>query len=182
MELETVKQKLKKIATLAQRGVGGEKENAKRLLQQWLDKYHLTLDDIAEKPPQESEQLYWFGFSSLAERDVLFACYCRALNTSDIHYYRGTKRRVAFRLGKLDYLELQSLWEHFRPLFRKEFKKQADRLGTAFCWKHNLSSSTPSENTSEREPLSQAEVNALVAMMRGLQDTNYVSTRRQLAS
>jgi hypothetical protein len=181
MELETVKAKLKKIAALARRGVGGEKENARRQLEAWLDKYHLTLEDIADRSPDQAEQLYWFGCSSLLERDVLFACYCRARNVNEIRYYKGSKRRIGFKLSKLDYLELESLWSHFRPLFRKEFKKQTERLGTAFCWKHHLSSSTPPDSRSEHEPLSQAEIDALVAMMRGLEDTTYVSTRRQLA-
>lgn len=175
---ETIKAKLRKIAALAQRGVGGEKANAQRLLQTLLAKHNLKLEDVVPRPENESKR-YWFTCTTQMEKDVLFACYCRAKNVNEIRYYQA-KRKIGFDLSLLEALELQSLWQHFRPLLRKEFRKERARFGQAFAWKHSLcSNQAPSE---DREPLSEAEYQALVRLMQGMEDSDYVSTRRQLGS
>ncbi len=176
--METIKSRLRKIAALAERGVGGEQANAKSQLQKLLDKHGLRLEDVLPRPEHEVQR-YWFVCTTRMEKDVLFACYCRACNISEIRYYQA-KRKIGFDLSRLEALELTSLWQHFRPLLRKEFRKQRERFGQAFAWKHELHSSQgPSE---EQEPLSEAEYQALVRLMQGMEETHYVSTRRQLAS
>ena len=179
MELETIKAKLRKIAALAERGVGGERTNAKHLLETLLEKHHLQLDDVVGNPSEREQAMCWFKCTTKLEREILFGCYCRTLNKSEISYYRG-KRQIGFKLTRLDALEMRSLWDHFRPLFKKELKAQHERIAMAFVWKHELQTSGPSEG-GESKPLSRAELNALISLMQGMAPTRYVSTRRQLA-
>lgn len=44
--MERITDKLKKLLALAERGYGGEAENARRLLEAQLNKYELTLEDL----------------------------------------------------------------------------------------------------------------------------------------
>lgn len=46
--MERITDKLKKLLALAERGCGGEAENARRLLEEHLRKYGMTLEDICE--------------------------------------------------------------------------------------------------------------------------------------
>ncbi len=179
-ELLTIKTKLRKIAALAQRGVGGEKANAKSLLQKLLAKHHLTLDDVLETAPEKQVQRYWFRCKSDMERQVLLACYARATNQPSITYWVG-RGEIGVDLSRLDALEMQSLWQHFRPLLRKEMKKLREQMAQAFACKHHLYGATPAEPNPDRKPLSREEMEALRRLMGGLEDTNYVSTRRQMA-
>ena len=53
---EKVQAKLRKLQALAERGVGGEKETAKRMLEKLLARHGLTLDDLAD----ERRDTRWF--------------------------------------------------------------------------------------------------------------------------
>lgn len=46
--MERITDKLKKLLALAERGCGGEAENARRPLEEHLRKYGMTLEDICE--------------------------------------------------------------------------------------------------------------------------------------
>jgi hypothetical protein len=177
--LETIKATLKKILRLAERGVGGEKENAGRILATLLEKHHLTIGDIEDHDREEAKQRYWFRYNTRLERDLLMQCYCRALNVNTTRYWQKPGRcQVGFDLSRLDYLELEHLWSYFRRLWRKEMK----RLVMAFVFKHHLCSSVPAEEGDKEGPeqLTEEEIAALVALMRGLQQNEYVGTRRML--
>jgi hypothetical protein len=181
MGQETIKAKLRKIAALAERGVGGEKENAKRLLETLLARHHLTLADVMGPVPQSEQQVYWFACKSKMEEDVLFGCYFRALNQPKVSYYQG-RAKIGFFLSALDALELQNMWEHFRPLLRQEFNRLRQQFGQAFACKHDLHCRADAAQDHDHEPLSQAEINTLINLMHGMEETNYVSTRRKLAA
>lgn len=52
--------RLKKLLALAQRGCGGEKANARRMLENTMASYSLTLEDI----DGDERQLHWFAYDT----------------------------------------------------------------------------------------------------------------------
>ncbi len=177
VNLETIKSKLKKIAALAERGIGGEKENAKRLLETLLTKHGLTIDDIQPHVERQKKRCV-FKYRTKQEKQLLFQCYYRAANVANLSYYRAGRNAVGLDLDKLEEAEMRSLYAHFLPLWRKEMQ----RLEHAFFWKHDLTSHCARDDNEKPDPISPKEYDALVSLMRGLQTTHYVSTRRQLTA
>lgn len=165
--------KLKKIAELADRGIGGERSNAKAILQRLLDKYKLTLDDLmAESTGKKSR--YCFTFRDKRERSVLFQCFCKVVNTSNIVYYQVRWNKIAFELTPIQSLELNHMYRHFKILWRKEIKA----LEAAFIIKHDLHSNNDDHKSGVK--LSDEEVRGIYAMMMNLDESNYVSTRKMI--
>jgi len=174
MSIETIKAKLRKIAALAERGVGGERENARRLLQRLLCQHNLTIEDLG-KPKARGR--YWFRCRDVLERQILFQCYFRATNKDEVSYYqRG--REIGFTLSPMEQLELENLWRHFRPLWRREIRTQQERIVHAFVSKHDLYSA--STETDSDNPLSPEERAALLSLMENMTSSDYVSVRRML--
>jgi hypothetical protein len=189
MELETIKSKLKKIASLAERGVGGEKENARRLLDVLLSKHGLRIEDVTGA--EQETQAYWFK-ATKAEEAMLIQCYARATNRATVTFWRGKGFRegeIRIDLTKLEALELRAMWDHFGPLFRQERRKLLARhrkerklLMDAFASKHNLyrAGSDGDDGEGSGEALSREDLLRLMRLRADLEDTNYVGTRRMI--
>ena len=58
---------MKKIKTLSERGVGGEKESAEKLLLQLMEKYKITEDEISE----DSVDFEWFRYKDNIQKRLL---------------------------------------------------------------------------------------------------------------
>ena len=65
--MERITDKLKKLLALAERGCGGEAENARRLLEEHLRKYGLTLEDLYEN--KTSRRI--FKYRNKEERQII---------------------------------------------------------------------------------------------------------------
>lgn len=189
MELETIKAKLKKIAALAERGVGGEKDNARRLLDALLAKHGLSVEEVTGV--DQDAKPCWFKVSK-AEMSMLIQCYARATNRKTITYWRGAgsrKGEIRIDLTKLEAMELRAMWDHFGPLFRRErrklmarHRKERELLADAFASKHNLygPSSDSDDGDGSGETLSREDLFRLMKLRADLEDTNYVGTRRMI--
>lgn len=185
--METIKAKLKKIAALAERGVGGERDNAKRLLELLLAKHNLHIEDVVGV--EQELKPCWFK-ATKGERVILFQCYFRVTNQTTVSFFEGSgphKGEVCIELKKLDAIELRAMWDHFRKLFRREVRrllaehrKQFELLGHAFVCKHNLFSAEAASGKGDGETLSREDLYRLMRLQADLEDANYVSTRRMI--
>lgn len=62
-----LEEKLKKLLTLAERGIDGEKDNARELLEILLKKHGLTIEDIE----QEDRYMFMFGYEGETQKQLL---------------------------------------------------------------------------------------------------------------
>ena len=60
MTREQAQEKLKKLKTLAERGVGGEKTTAEKLYREFMEKYEIREEEILS----EKIETHWFGYST----------------------------------------------------------------------------------------------------------------------
>lgn len=176
-ERKSIINKLKKIAALADRGVGGERVNAKIQLEKLLEKYSLDMSDIQGQADQPTEW-WFFPYATRVEKDLLIQCYA-TLNLADdegfLRYRRSRNPRgLKFELTTMQKAELADMYKYYRKLYTKEMKL----LFSAFLNKHNLFS----ESSGDREPpkLSLEEMAALLQMMSSLRTSVHIKRSRML--
>lgn len=172
MSRELIIEKLRKIATLAERGVGGEKVNAKIQLEKLLEKHHISLDDLYVSEPRRTNA---FVYYHKWQREILFDCYHRIMCIGSFDYYQNKRRKkIYFEMTSLQEADLRDMYAHYKKLYSKELK----RLASAFMMKHHLYNHN--QDDSNGESLSKEEIAAIVRMMQGIEPSDYVSRNRSL--
>lgn len=180
--MSDIKERIRKVLVMAQRGEPGERDNAQRLLTQLLEKYKLTLEDIN---PKAQATVHWFRFRSAIERQLLVQCVAKVTSRATLSPWGRRKAKgkghrpgiVGFEMTPIEYAEARHMYDHFR----KHWKKQVESLLTAFITRYDLQA-PPSDTPGDSEPMSDEEYEAVRAMMRGLGKSGYVSLRRTLGS
>ena len=169
-----IKTKLKKILELAERGVGGEKQNARRVLKRLLKKHNMTIADIS----RSEERLCWFNPSNKFEKELLVQCCAVVINKWGIDTRHLPKKKcVGFMLTPLDYLELKSMFDYYK----KRWEEEVEILLVAFIQKQGL---YPVSSKDEEQPnISIEESKRLRRALRFssvINKGNYVNSRHQL--
>ncbi|HDY66770.1 MAG TPA: hypothetical protein ENH85_03145 [Candidatus Scalindua sp.] len=172
MAEESLIARLKKVAALAVRGVGGERDNAQRILGRLLKKYDMTEDDLRDSP---TTKRYEFKYKTRWERIILFQCYSRVMSDSTIHYWQRGRGRVVIELNFFQFLELDALYNHFTVLLKKEM----NLFCSAFIAKHHLTSGKEQKKEGKSK-LTSEELESILHMMMAMKESGYVSPRKQL--
>lgn len=81
MNRDLAKEKLKKIRELAERGVGGEKEQARKTYEKLLKKYEIADEEVADEV-----KIRWFRFKTETEEKLLTHIFYAV--TGDRQYYQ----------------------------------------------------------------------------------------------
>jgi hypothetical protein len=173
--MENILDKLKKIQALAEAGVGGERENAKRKLEALLAKHGLTFEDLATK---QLPQVHYYRYKGMTERQLLAQCHVRVVPRSRprVSYTRKGRRAIGYELTPLEQLELGPLWSYYRRLWKKEL----GAFFMAFIHKHDLFPRGPKPKEEGDSTLTEEEAAKIMDMMSGLSKSDYISTNRLL--
>lgn len=164
MTKEEIIEKLKKLRRLADDGVDGEKDNARRRVEELMAKYGITEDDLAD----EKENIYTYYIDGIFCWDLMKQIACVMNNDFKImylplvklprdvratikHYADGKKHNVVMTCTATMFIELTSKYE---VLFNG-LKKQADAFFYAFLDANDLllrrSKNTPEPTEEEME-------------------------------
>ena len=129
---EKVIKRLKKLMALAEQGVGGERENAERMLQATLDKYCLTIDDLVE----DVKKPFLFEYHGPEERTLLMQTLAKVLQVGNIKYSKGyrCKTKISFMLTPSEAIEISFVYQRMVEAWKKESKA----FFNAFIHKQNL--------------------------------------------
>lgn len=159
---------IRKLKELADRGEGGEKENAGNKLQQLLDKHGISLEDINEDVLKDREftlkphQLKFF---------IQVVCSCFGRKCTIYKYQKDRKRNELVRILKLtdaQFLELSAKFDFFWD----KYEKDLDIFYSAFIQKNDLyvkGSSSKDDLTQEQLD----EINKVREMMYGLKKHSF---------
>lgn len=136
--------KLRKLKSLAERGVGGEKTNAESLLFKLARKHGLSVDELLL---DEETKEYEFHVSGYGKYELFIQIYCMVLDTNSMSYARDSKRHRSYirvKLTKLQYEEISHIYETLIPKMYEEF----EITRSAFFSSHKLypKTSRPSED------------------------------------
>ena len=110
------KSRLVKLLALAQRGIGGEAVNARKMLESAMTRAGLTLDDLADG--KRSDQAW--SFCGSTERKLLGQILWTVLgNDRTVFKYRGG-RRLGAEVTPEERVRIDMLWSAHRRSLRKE--------------------------------------------------------------
>lgn len=133
-EREKLLQKIKRVQALAERGEGGEKENAAALLERMMKQYGISESDIAE----EHREIAWFRYKTPLERKLLVqviytvtgrVCYgCVGTHTG------RSRKQVGLECTAAERLEIEISFEFFNAALQTEI----ERFYSAFLIKNNI--------------------------------------------
>ncbi|UXA39113.1 DUF2786 domain-containing protein [Pseudomonas juntendi] len=118
-----VQTKLRKLQALAERGVGGEKDNAQRMLEKLLARHGLTIDDLAD----ERREIRWFPAANKFESRLALQILSKICNTSspDVYRHKQKPKLVGVRVTPAEAIEFElhydalrkALGDHFQDAF-----------------------------------------------------------------
>ena len=115
-------QRIKKLQALAERGVGGEKETAERMLQRMLEKNGIhSLEELET----DKYEYTLFSYKGEHELTLLQQCIYKVLtNAGDRSCYRtrGTRQKIGIYCTKAQKIEIELEFEFYRNLFYEELK------------------------------------------------------------
>ena len=149
------KDKLRKIARLAQLGEGGEREAARYVLEQQGTTAEAVLSDTSQ-----DEVFVTIGFKNLQERRIIIQNYCRLFNVNEISYWKGS-RNITVCIPTDKATEFKESCEALKTHWRRELSVFLD----AFIQKNCLFSDLPHTGPSG---LSMEEIEEIVSMARAM--------------
>lgn len=171
--METIKEKLRKIMALADRGDAGEAIAAQHRLNVLLSKYNLTTEDLFD------ESLKKRKFKVRRDEWVIFVQVLASIigvRYKDMWYMRGKRSEVYIELTDGEYVDVAQQVEFYCKQYKKELTKSVQALQTAYVHKHNLFNKDSSESSSVNR-ISRAEYLELIGMISRLENVTY---RKQL--
>ena len=169
--MQRIKEHLLKIYRLTQQGVGGEKENANRILERTLRKHNLKLEDLLQ---QETVTEKWFDFKSNAQRYLIIQIIGTVRQESKVAYMQGRHtlaHKVGFRLTNIQIVMADMLVAAYVPALANEERKH---LLVAFLAKHNLLSKA---GPGEKDSLMDYDIDEILRQARRMDS---VTVRQQL--
>lgn len=129
--MQDIKEKLRKLLSLAERGIGGEKLNAETKLNALLKKHNLTLSDISD----EIKEPFWFKYKGEFEKKLLSQVF---ISVAGRGVRVGTNRHQRSKLGaeltKCQSLEVDMLFD----LYRVSLKEELELTLEAFVNRNNI--------------------------------------------
>lgn len=159
--------RLKKLLALATQGVGGEADNARRVLNRLLDRYGMTEDDLADQP----RQLYWFRYDDAPGRRLLqqlvYSFFPKDDPRHNQHYTsRAKQRQLGVKLTEQEHQEFAASY----VVYRAALKQHMERAYSAFIQANEI---FPEDTDVQREYTDEeiAEMRKVLAMAKATERT-----------
>ncbi len=168
-DLDKIRETLKKLAVIAERGEENERQTALGLLQRLLQKYNLSVQDLINTDLIVRE----FSYSSRDNLTILSQCIWSINPDAQVSFDSG-KNKVYVKLKSSDYIEVVEKFLYYYPLYEKEKMK----LMLAFICKHRLT--TTSTQCANNENMSNEEAKQVALMMSGMAKGSFSTTRKMV--
>ena len=172
-EYESIKNKLKKLLALAERGVQGEAENARRLLEKLCKEHGVSIKELLDE-----NQLKYYRFDigrNAIYKDLFTQCFCKVAQKVSLGYRQVSRSQIAVEMTALQYAELASLFEWHKANFNKDLEDMKKNILLAYCRKHHLYSDVKPDNYNDRELTAEEKERLLkiMYMQESLNDNQY---------
>ena len=107
----------KKLHALAESGIGGEKQNAKQMLDALMVKYNLTMEDIEGEKISREEFRYKNG-----ERKLLVQVIASVMGAK-VQIFKERNRNLFYvECTKAEYANILASFEHYRNAYKRDLK------------------------------------------------------------
>jgi hypothetical protein len=153
---------LQKLKALAERGEGGEKETAQKMLEKLMVKYGVEEADLSDDKLEDHD----FRFHTKYEKRILKQVMYKVADGRDTYTYRygdGSRTTYGITCTKAEALQIQIEYEFYVNLWYEEL----DFFLRAFIQKHSIFDLKPGHATSE---ISEEDLMRMMSMMQGMKD------------
>lgn len=160
---ESLKAKLRKLAALAERGVGGEATNARRLMEQICREHGVSLDEVLNV-----EETKWYEFEigrRKTDLDLFMQCYVKVTGRVKLSYRSRSRSRISVELTAYQYAEISSLFEWHKENFKRDVENLMATLFQAYCSKHSLYRERSDDEPEEKLSLTPEDIRRIMAAM-----------------
>jgi CRP-like cAMP-binding protein len=125
-------EKLKKLKALADRGIGGEKDNAAKLLAKMCEKYGISLEDVSG---EDAMEMHWFVHKQgdLYKRLMNQVMY-RVFDDNRPIYKRGQERILGAYCTAAEAVEVEMDYDFYLKALKEDMK----RLYSMFIQKNKI--------------------------------------------
>lgn len=173
---DNIIKKILKLKELSERGIGGEMDNAKFLLQQYLRKYNVTLEEILKN--KEKKEKYTFKYKSKFEKSLFIQCVANLFGSKSeiwksFYRYKNGKMEFIIELSKSEYIILKDYYEFHIKEFNIQLKKIQDNILSSYIYKQNLYDLTPSDINSEKSKISYSDLMSILNMADNMNTNQY---------
>jgi hypothetical protein len=121
---------LRKIKALAERGIGGEKENAERLFRELCDKYDIDPEQFGEDKRTERKLKYKFRHKLVASQII-----ANVVGAKQCYQYRGDREMTYyFEATEEEYMQICAMFDFYCGRYEEEL----DLFTEAFIRKNHL--------------------------------------------
>jgi len=165
---EKLETKLKKLLALAERGEGGEKVNAQRMLEKLLIKHSLSLSDITD----ERIDIHWFKYKGKIEKRLVLQIITSIAPNASKWTNRRKRETLGADLTTQQMLEVELMFHHYKIALNDDI----EALFSAFIHKNDIyppdSADEESGSCKDQSPEEKARLFKIVKMMEGMDKTH----------
>lgn len=137
---EKIRERIRKLHKLVEKGIGGEKENAQKILDKLLAKNGITLSEIVD---DNHEELFNVKFKGAFEKRLLLQIVGKVRGRKTMGCF--DKGRLYFSSTKMEHVEILTLFSVYKKALSEEFED----LFLAFIYQHDIL--PPQENDDQTE-------------------------------
>lgn len=134
---ESIKSKLRKLLALADRGVNGEAENAKKAIERICKEYGINIEDFFDTNKID-QYVFKVGqgkdMMNLFARCVSYVCG----DIKDMTYRRISRSSIELELTSMQYAEIFSLFNWHKGNYEREMRDFKINFMSAYVGKHDL--------------------------------------------
>lgn len=144
MDNDKLQKRIQKLLALAERGVGGEKANAQRMLEKLLEKHNISLDDLTGDDRKEC--MIKYGGKVIYKRLVCQIIW-KVFPEADIYKVKGYNSEVFTKLTDFEKAEV----EMQLSIYKSAWEKELEETFVAFIHRHNLQTGSESDDDEDIE-------------------------------
>jgi hypothetical protein len=157
---DSIREQLTKILRLAESGVAGERDNARRLLDRLAAKHKIPVESLVS--PEKS----WvkLNYNDAHEHRLLVQVVCHVLGKGRFDA-KKLFRAFEVELTEAETIDVRACFKHYRALYRQGL----DDYFSAFCARNEIYSGEETDG----EPLDPEKLARLLAMVAGLKKNQW---------
>lgn len=161
---------IQKIKALAEKGSGGEKINAQKMLAQLMKKYNISETELSDEVLKEFDIQTYNKWEQRLLYQVAYSVYGNIDNSKVILKYTHHKGKFCIRCTSSEFLEIEAKFN----FYRYHFKKQQEIFYDAFLCVNDI---YPPESLVDREKFEHRDLTdddlAALRMARGIDKSEY---------
>lgn len=171
-QYDSIKEKLKKLLALAERGVEGEAVNARRLLEKLCKEYGVSIEELLDEN-QVKYHFFEVGRNKIY-LDLFAQCYYKVTNKDRLSYKQISRSQIAVEMTAIQYAEMVSLFAWHKANFDNDLEEMKKNILIAYIRKHHLHSNEVNSDVDRELTADERErIIKIMFMQESLNDNQY---------